>query len=67
MVERKSLSLFIKELKSNDFIQIHKSFIVNKNFIKEIKSQEVILKDMTVLPIGRSYKSTLQNKYDFIK
>lgn len=67
MVERKPLSQFIKELKSNDFVQIHKSFIVNKNFIKEIKSQEVILKDMTVLPIGRSYKSTLQNKYDFIK
>lgn len=67
MVERKPLSQFIKELKSNDFVQIHKSFIVNKNFIKEIKGQEVILKDMTVLPIGRSYKSTLQNKYDFIK
>jgi len=60
MVERKPLSQFIKEIKSNDFIQIHKSFVINKKFIKEIKSQEVILKDMTSLPIGRSYKSTLQ-------
>lgn len=62
MVERKPLSQFIKEIKSNDFIQIHKSFVINKKFIKEIKSQEVILKDMTSLPIGRSYKSTLQKE-----
>lgn len=62
MAERKPLSQFIKELKSNDFVQIHKSFIVNKSFIKEIKSQEVILKDMTVLPIGRSFKNTLQSE-----
>lgn len=62
MVERKTLSQFIKEIQSNDFIQIHKSFIINKNFVKEIKGQEVILKDLTSLPIGRSFKSSLQSK-----
>ena len=32
-IERKNLSSFIKEIDSNNFIQIHKSFVINKNFI----------------------------------
>ena len=59
MTERKSLGQLMKDLQSHDFIQIHKSYIVNKKMIKEIKGQEVILKDQTSLPIGRSYKETL--------
>ncbi|MFQ9071554.1 MAG: LytTR family transcriptional regulator DNA-binding domain-containing protein [Faecalibacillus faecis] len=38
-IERKNLSSFIKEIDSNSFIQIHKSFVINKNFIKEIKAK----------------------------
>ena len=49
----------MKDLASHDFIQIHKSYVVNKKMIKEIKGQEVILKDQTSLPIGRKYRETL--------
>lgn len=59
MTERKSLGQLMKDLQSHDFIQIHKSYIVNKKMIKEIKGQEVILKDQTSLPIGRKYRETL--------
>ena len=59
MTERKSLGQLMKDLQSHDFIQIHKSYVVNKKFIKEIKGQEVILKDQTSLPIGRKYRETL--------
>ena len=34
-IERKNLSLFIKEINSSDFIQIHKSFVVNKTIFKK--------------------------------
>ena len=62
MIERKTLSQFIKEIQSPDFIQIHKSYIINKRFIQEIKNQEVILKEQTHLPIGRSYKESLKEQ-----
>ena len=55
MIERKTLSQFNKEIQSLDFIQIHKSYIINKRFIQEIKNQEV-------LPIGRSYKESLKEQ-----
>lgn len=57
--ERKTLGQLIKDLASHDFIQIHKSYIINKKWIQEIKGQEVVLKDQTVLPIGRTYKENL--------
>lgn len=62
MVERKTLSQFLKEIESTDFIQIHKSYVVNKRFIQEVKNQEVILKEQTHLPIGRSYKESLKGQ-----
>ena len=62
MIERKTLSQFIKEIQSPDFIQIHKSYIINKRFIQEIKNQEVILKEQTHLPIGRSYNESLKEQ-----
>lgn len=58
-IERKNLSSFIKEINSNNFIQIHKSFVIDKSFIKEIKSKELILKDSTILPIGRNFKESI--------
>ena len=56
------ISQFNKEIQSLDFIQIHKSYIINKRFIQEIKNQEVILKEQTHLPIGRSYKESLKEQ-----
>ena len=58
-IERKNLSLFIKEINSSDFIPIHKSFVVNKNYIQEIKAKELILKNSTILPIGRNFKESI--------
>ena len=59
---REKLSEILKILEPLDFIQIHKSYIINKRFIQEIKNQEVILKEQTHLPIGRSYKESLKEQ-----
>ena len=58
-VERKNLNVFLKEVNSKHFIQIHKSFVVNKQWVKNIQGQECILKNSETLPIGRRYKSVL--------
>lgn len=39
------------------FTQIHKSFIINKKYIIEIRSKEVELRNHICLPIGRKFKN----------
>ena len=51
--------LLKEKIYSSDFIQIHKSFVVNKNYIQEIKAKELILKNSTILPIGRNFKESI--------
>lgn len=53
---RDQLNHVINLLNRNQFIQIHKSYIVNKLMIKETKSNEIVLLHDCVLPIGRKYK-----------
>lgn len=59
IIERKNLSDFLKNIASKQFIQIHRSFIVNKQYIQKINHQDILLKDNTVLPIGRTYKKLI--------
>ena len=59
-VERKNLKSFLKEINDQQFIQIHKSYVVNKNFIQCIKTKEVVLENAQVLPIGRAYRLNVQ-------
>lgn len=61
-VERKNLSSFLNKISSNQFVQIHKSFVVNKQQIQQISAQEIILKNNINLPIGRAYKKLLTMK-----
>lgn len=65
----KSLSKLESELPSNDFVRVHRSAIVNINFIDEITKDiggayEVRMKDAkrTRLPVSRRYKSRLDLK-----
>lgn len=56
-IERKNLKQVLKDMNSNQFIQIHKSYIINKQYIQMMKGQELVLKNQTVLPIGRAYRA----------
>lgn len=53
-----TLSNLIKEKAFNNFIRIHRSYAVQKHFIKRISSGEVIVGNVA-LPVGRSYKDSL--------
>ena len=56
IIERKNLSDFSKNITSKQFIQIHRSYIVNKQYIQKVNHQDILLKNNTILPIGRTYK-----------
>lgn len=52
---RGKLNAITEELPPN-FIRCHRSYIVNRNFIKQINSDTIILIDKTQIPLSRSYK-----------
>ncbi len=55
---RGKLSQLKEELPPN-FIQCHRSYIVNRNFIKQIHSKTIVLISKEEIPLSRTYKDTL--------
>lgn len=53
-----TLGGLIKEKPFYNFIRIHRSYAVQKHFIKKVSFGEVLVNNIT-LPVGRSYKETL--------
>lgn len=49
----------LQEKMFESFVRIHRSFAVQKKFIQKIASAEVILHNNVIIPIGRSYKDSL--------
>jgi len=56
-----NIGTLLKEENFNSFIRIHRSYAVQKQFIKKILTNEVLLNNDILIPIGRSYKETLNN------
>jgi two-component system, LytTR family, response regulator len=54
-----SIGTLLKEVHFQSFIRIHRSFAVQKQYIKKIGSQEIELNNKVLIPIGRSYKDNL--------
>lgn len=51
----------IKEKLSNNFLQIHRSYIVNMNCVQSISKGRVIIDADTYLPVGDSYKNSFMD------
>ncbi len=51
----------IKERLTDNFIQVHRSYIVNMDKIKEVVRGRVIIDNDTYIPVGDSYRLSLQN------
>ena len=54
-----SIGALLKETHFQSFIRIHRSFAVQKQYIQKIGSQEIKLKNNVTIPVGRSYKDSL--------
>ncbi|MFK7811327.1 MAG: LytR/AlgR family response regulator transcription factor [Maribacter sp.] len=56
-----TLTDFLKKLPHN-FIQVHKSFVLNFNSLKLIDGNQIVLQSGAKLPIGKSYKKTVLDR-----
>jgi two-component system, LytTR family, response regulator len=54
-----SIGNLLKEAHFNSFVRIHRSFAVQKQYIKKITTTDVELNNNTIIPLGRSYKDSL--------
>ncbi|WP_028042734.1 LytR/AlgR family response regulator transcription factor [Candidatus Stoquefichus massiliensis] len=54
---REKLKNVLEQLTELSFQQIHKSYVINKKYVKEIGATEVILFKNISLPIGRKFKN----------
>jgi DNA-binding LytR/AlgR family response regulator len=47
------------------FVRVHRSFMVNKDYIRKIRltTQEVVLRDNQIIPMSRRYKNVLREAY----
>jgi DNA-binding LytR/AlgR family response regulator len=59
-VIRQPLSELQEQLPSANFIRIHKSYLINKNHISEIKTNHVVINGQEI-PVGRSYQASLES------
>lgn len=50
-------------LKGMSMIRIHKSYLVNLQYVKSVQSEKVVLTDGRRLPVGRKYNSALRERY----
>jgi len=55
----RTLSSFENQLPSDNFIRIHKSYIINKRFVHFIEGNSIHLKNGKELPLGKNYKHVL--------
>lgn len=54
-----SIGNLLKENHFQSFVRIHRSFAVQKQYVQKINSNEIILNNNAIIPIGRSYKDNL--------
>lgn len=53
---RETMQALENSLSGEDYVRIHKGFLVNSDYVKVINSDKIILDDNTELPMGRSYQ-----------
>lgn len=58
-----SLKNWKERLPEDQFIQVHKSFIINKMYVDKISGNEIYINNNRI-PIGRTYKQELLKKLD---
>ncbi|MHA7100277.1 LytTR family transcriptional regulator DNA-binding domain-containing protein [Roseivirga pacifica] len=59
-IDRNTLKGILAELPDKIFIQVHRSYIVNINFIQAIYASKLVLKDGTELNVSRTFKSKVE-------
>lgn len=61
ITERKTIKEFLEKVTNENFIQVHKSFIVNKEFIVTIESNKISMANGINVPFSRTFKARFSN------
>jgi DNA-binding LytR/AlgR family response regulator len=61
-IVRQALSEFIEKLDNSSFYRVHKSFIVNINYVIELKSDSLIVGKVEI-PISKTYYDEFRSNY----
>lgn len=59
-IERISLASIIESIDSDNFVKVHRSYIINTDYVREIKSLSVIVGDYEI-PVARKYRKELKS------
>ena len=58
-----SLEDIHKELKSDNFFFIHKSYLINVSFVKVFKYERMVMADDAELPISQSRRKKIREQF----
>jgi DNA-binding LytR/AlgR family response regulator len=61
-ITRCKLSELIEEIEDENFVRVHRSYVVNKKFIERSSSQEILVNGERI-PVSRSYKEAVQGVF----
>lgn len=61
ITERKTIKEFLEKVTNENFIQVHKSFIVNKEYIVTIESNKISMANGINVPFSRTFKARFSN------
>ena len=58
-----TISKMEEQLKGDDFLRVHRSYLVNRSAIRMITKNDVVLKSGKIIPIGEQYRSQINRKH----
>ncbi len=62
-LSNESLRYWTETLDNQQFVRVHKSYIINTQEIKKIVGNQLFINKETVVPIGRAYKESFINNF----
>ncbi len=54
---------FKNQLNNNNIIQVHRSYLVNLDFVYDVNTKYIILRNKKEINIGKTYKKKFKNNY----
>ncbi len=66
LVVRQTLKSLLEKLPSDNFIRVHRSYIVALNKIKKIKDKTIFIQDLEI-PVSNTYENDFNQKYTALK
>lgn len=63
-VDRNSLSKAEEQLSDYGFVRIHRSYLIKVSAIKALYAAKVLLNDGTELPVSRTYKDAIRERFE---